>query len=464
MTLAIGHEFRLGTGFGPPLAYWLAEAAFDLAGGRLIGPYLLAQACVVITLWNLMALGRSIVGPQQSALAILLTVGVAALSVPSPDFGPWVLLTPLWSMALLHAWRIIAQRRRQSWFALAVAVGLMLLTSYFAIVLVVLLALFFLGTRPGRAALRTPDPWLALIVAAAIVAPFALWLSQQPAILNGALESWHRLQPVGATILWLRLLGDLMLLHAGVVLLVALASGWPLIRQQRVPMVVRHGTDSRALPFTCFFAIAAPLAATFAAVVYLPDPPLVAAAPVAVLTALAIVVVAGNKVALHRQRILAYAWAGLLLAPPTLVALLVAAVPRLLPLDLRVAQQADAIGRFFGDTFERRTGQPLMVVTGDRRLASLVALSAPSRPHLYIDEATTPWMNQADIDAHGAVVIWPAVDTPGAPPPTIAARFPDLIPEVPHVFERLLQGFGPPVRIGWGVIRSRRSEVGNRKF
>ena len=31
--LAVGHEFQLGTYLGPPLAFWLAEVAFDLTGG-----------------------------------------------------------------------------------------------------------------------------------------------------------------------------------------------------------------------------------------------------------------------------------------------------------------------------------------------------------------------------------------------------------------------------------------------
>ena len=30
--LAVGHEFQLGTYLGPPLAFWLAELAYDLAG------------------------------------------------------------------------------------------------------------------------------------------------------------------------------------------------------------------------------------------------------------------------------------------------------------------------------------------------------------------------------------------------------------------------------------------------
>jgi hypothetical protein len=453
VTLAIGHEFRLGTGFGPPLAYWLAELSFDLAGGRMVGPYLLAQACVLLTLWSLMALGRSIVGPQHAALAALLTVGIAAIAIPSADFGPWVLTMALWSLTLLYAWRAVAEGCRRCWFALAITLGLLLLTSYLAVVLALLLDLFLLGTRRGRSALRTVDPWLAAIVVAIIVAPYALWLSQQADIVEPILNGWQRVQPARDAMLWLRLLAGLLLAHVGMALLVVLASGWPYDRGQRVPAVARHGTNPLGRIFVCYFAIATPLAATLTSALYLPAPPLVAAAPVVVLSAIAVIIIAGNKIQLHRQHLLAYAWLGLLLAPPLAAAVLVAMVPRLLPVELRVAQPADAVGRFFTETFERRTGQPLGIVTGDRRLASLVALAAPTRPRLFIDETTTPWLRPDDIAAQGAVVVWPATDTAGTPPAGIKARFPDLVAELPHTFERPLQGFGPPLRVGWAVVR-----------
>ena len=86
--LAVGHEFQLGTYLGPPLAFWLAEVAFDLAGSSLVGVYLLSQICVVVTYWAVFALGRSIVGAQHAALAVLLMVGISAFTVPTPDFGP----------------------------------------------------------------------------------------------------------------------------------------------------------------------------------------------------------------------------------------------------------------------------------------------------------------------------------------------------------------------------------------
>src|SRR4029077_17660674 len=58
MLLAIGHEFVLGSYLGPPLAFWLGEIAFRLAGS--LGLYALAQACIVIAYWAVFALGRSI--------------------------------------------------------------------------------------------------------------------------------------------------------------------------------------------------------------------------------------------------------------------------------------------------------------------------------------------------------------------------------------------------------------------
>ena len=48
LLLAIGREFVLGSYLGPPLAFWLGEIAFRMAGS--FGLYALAQACIVVAL------------------------------------------------------------------------------------------------------------------------------------------------------------------------------------------------------------------------------------------------------------------------------------------------------------------------------------------------------------------------------------------------------------------------------
>jgi hypothetical protein len=126
-----------------------------------------------------------------------------------------------------------------------------------------------------------------------------------------------------------------------------------------------------------------------------------------------------------------------------------------LNIDLRVAQPAQAMARFFAESFERRVGTPLQIVAGDPRTAALVALGAPSRPSLYLDATPerSPWVTLDAVRTKGAIVVWPTTDTAGTPPAAIKEKFPDLVPEVPRAFERSVQGRLPLIRIGWGLIR-----------
>src|ERR1700709_1127610 len=71
--LAYGREYQVGTDLGPPLAFWLADIAFRLAGNHIFGVYLLAQLCFVATFLALFRLGHAIVGGQHAALAVVLS-------------------------------------------------------------------------------------------------------------------------------------------------------------------------------------------------------------------------------------------------------------------------------------------------------------------------------------------------------------------------------------------------------
>ena len=70
----------------------------------MTGVYFLSQICIVVTFWAVFALGRAIVGTPHAAMAVMLMAGIAVLSVPTPEFGPAVLATPLWALMLLHYW------------------------------------------------------------------------------------------------------------------------------------------------------------------------------------------------------------------------------------------------------------------------------------------------------------------------------------------------------------------------
>src|SRR6185437_1644447 len=144
--LAYGREYQVGTNLGPPLAFWLADIAFRVAGNHMFGVYLLAQLCSIATFWSLYLLARAVVGGQQAVLAVLLTMTIAAFSSPGVEFGPLVLARPLWALLLLHSWRLIGQHRRNAWFAWSIEAGLLLLTTSAALGLLLLIVAFALAT------------------------------------------------------------------------------------------------------------------------------------------------------------------------------------------------------------------------------------------------------------------------------------------------------------------------------
>ena len=188
LLLAIGHEFVLGSYLGPPLAFWLGETAFRLGGA--FGLYALAQACIVVTYWAVFTLGRRIVGTRHAVLAVLLMVGIAAFTVPSPEFGPAILAAPLWALALLHYWRAVGEGERGYWFLLALDLGLLLLASYVGLILVALIILFTLATARGRRALFNPEPWIAVLLAVIVVFPHLAWLkSASDLVISGFSDS-----------------------------------------------------------------------------------------------------------------------------------------------------------------------------------------------------------------------------------------------------------------------------------
>jgi hypothetical protein len=455
IVLAVGHEFQLGSYFGPPLAFWLADITFVIGGTPAV--YLLAQACVLVTYWAVFTLGRAIVGIHHATFAVLLMVGISAFTAPTPNFGPSILAMPLVALSLLSLWRAIGERRRVAWFVLALELGLLLLTTYAGLILLAMIAVFLAATRRGRRAMRSLDPLIACTMIVVVLFPHLIWLDQSNGVSTLALRP---LQSDDAPIVyikdWIGLFWAIFLAHAGLIILVALGSKWHLRTSEKVPVFVRSFTDPFARRYVYFFALAPGITAVTIAVLLGERQPVGGLAPHLVLSGLAIIVLAGNAIPWHRPRMVGIAWMVLLLAPP----LAAASGTLLLPwigLTVDVSRPANAMGQFFSESFQRRTGAPLAIVSGDTRIAALVALGSPRRPSLYFDAnpERSPWVTMADIRRKGAVVLWPGVETEVAVPMEIAVHFPDLVAEVPHAFERTIQGQLPLIRIGWGVLRPR---------
>jgi 4-amino-4-deoxy-L-arabinose transferase-like glycosyltransferase len=450
LNLAIGHEFMLGSYLGPPLAFWLGEIAFRIAGA--FGLYALAQACIVTAYWAVFTLGRAIVGTKHAVLGVLLMVGISAFTVPSPDFGPAVMAAPLWALALLHYWRAAGEGKRGAWFLVALDLGLLLLASYVGVILVALMILFTLATGRGRRAFLNPEPWIAVLLLAIVVFPHAAWLETASDLVLSGLNDSVVVAGNWSPGVWLCF--ALVASHLGLSLMIAVASGWPRQRRERAPEIDRNPVEPYARRLVYFFALAPAACAIAIAFASGKLGPLDRVAPLVVLSGLAVVVAAGDQVLLYRERLVSSAWLGLLVMPPALVVLGLFVLPWTVATDLKIAQPGKIEGLFFGENFQRRTGKPLSYISGDARLATLVAVGAPSRPHVYFGWAPqrSPWATPGDLVAKGGMLVWPAGENTGAPA-TLKTQFPAMVPEVPRSFSRSIQGILPLIKVGWAVLR-----------
>ena len=450
--LAFGREYQVGTYFGPPLAFWLADIAFRAVGNHMFGVYLLAQLCAIVTFWSFYQLARAIVGGQQAVLAVLLSMTVVAFSSPGVEFGPLVLARPLWALLLLHSWQIIGQNRRSAWFAWSIEAGLLLLTTSAAIGLLLLVVGFAIATVRGRRTLMSLDPLYSLLVIVVLVLPWLIWIVRADVL---TMPPWPAIDDLSARALhWGGLLGGLVLAMSGIVLLVVFNSGWFARNAEEAPIIYRPPVDPLARQFVYCFAIGPALLGSLAAGLFNLERISGGPGVALLMSGLAAIVATGDLVYLRRQRLLRSVWAAAVAAPAFVAIGATLFLPWTGSNEVPTALPAKAIAHFFGDSFERRTNQRLRAVAGDPQLASFITMDT-GRPHLLLDATPerTPWLSVAKFNETGGVVVWRAADTSGAPPPELAQRFPGLVPEVPRAFEWLVNGRQPLLRVGWAIVR-----------
>ncbi len=450
--LALGREYRVGTDLGPPLAFWVADIAFRAAGNHMFGVYLLAQLCSIATFWTLYLLARAAVGGQQAVLAVLLTLTVLAFSAPGLEFGPLVLARPLWALLLLHSWQLIGQNRRNAWFAWSLDAGLLLLTTSAAIVLIALVMVFALTTARGRRILMSFDALFAFSVIIVLALPYLIWLIRANELVLPHLPPIAGLS--SRAVHGAKLFGGPLLASLGVAIVSAFNSPWFVRSQDEAPIIFRPPVDPLARDFVYFFAFAPAVIGCLISALFSLDHVVGGTGIVLLMSGLAVVVACGDLIHLRRQQILRTVWAAMIVAPAAGVIAATLFVPWTTASEVTTSLPATAIGRFFDDSFQRRTNRRLSAVSGDAELATLISLS-PTRPHLFLAATPerTPWFNLDKFNQTGGVVVWRASDTDGTPPPAIARLFPGLAPEVPQTFDRLVNGRQPLLRVGWAIVR-----------
>ena len=88
------------------------------------------------------------------------------------------------------------------------------------------------------------------------------------------------------------------------------------------------------------------------------------------MSGLAVIVATGDLVHLRRQRLLRAVWVIAVIAPALVAIGTTMFLPWTGSAEVSTSLPGRQIARFFGDSFERRTNQPLRAVAGDPQIAT----------------------------------------------------------------------------------------------
>jgi hypothetical protein len=175
--LAWGMTWEWGTVKHPPLAGWLLAIANRFVGSPDFAIYALSQLCVLVALISVYRLARRYLPSQHAVLCAMFLEGTIYYTYNSPNYNPNVLSLALVPLVVCLFSRAVADDGWIHWLAAGFFGGMALLAKYTNGLILLSLGLYLLFTERGRERLRCPGPYLAVILAALVFSPHAIWLA-----------------------------------------------------------------------------------------------------------------------------------------------------------------------------------------------------------------------------------------------------------------------------------------------
>jgi 4-amino-4-deoxy-L-arabinose transferase-like glycosyltransferase len=419
--LGWGQEWQWGYYKHPPLAPWLGEAWLRLFAGQLDSLYLLAQACVLLTLLYVWRCARLWLDPARAVLATVLLEGSYFHTLLSTNFNINLLQLPLWAGLCFHFLRAL-QGARWHWLACALLAALCLLTKYSGALLCLSCAAVMFATPAGRSALRTPWPWLAAALALLLLAPHLAWLRDQGYLPLRYLRGFERQAP------------DSLAMHVVEPLRFAAGALLGMVFSLLLFFTLRDRGAARPAPhpwtpvllLLCFGPLLLAVAYGFWTGSRLKS---TWGFPFFNLIGIVLFVLLPTRIGRrHLQRFtLALAAVALLFGASHLAYKLASS-------RSKTAFDGQALALAATRVWEARSGTPLRIVAGNHVLSAIVSSYGPSRPSMLVDGdfELSPWVTPADVRRDGVLVICEQAEE-AAPCAAAAALLPHAATEPERV-------------------------------
>lgn len=398
-----GGEWQWGYYKHPPLSSWVLYSFYKLFGH--VGPYLLSQLYVLLTLFLVYQLGKKVWSQEIALLGSVLTLAVIYYTYPSLEFNHNVAQFPIWAGLYLVFYQALTRNRLTDWLLLGVLGGLGMLTKYSVAFLLIPMALYLLLPKQWPV-LKQPQPWIAAGVMLVIFAPHLYWLIMHDwlpfSYANGrSHDVGEAASSISRHFTWLSFMAAQLIAHIPLLLILVfnrkrllgintykqnLSSGatllWYLLLAPIGVLVVLSlifGIGLRDLWGMPMWALSGLLAASFIA------PATQALAGIKLRKALTV-------------------W---LTLATVLMLIYVGTGDKIRHKPSRMQWPEQALTLQAQDTWQTLSSCPLDSISGDRWLGALVAMNSDFPSQMISGPAShSPWMSAERIQKNGTLVMW----------------------------------------------------------
>jgi hypothetical protein len=413
--------------------------------------YALAQLAVIGAFAAIFMTARPLVGGVGALVSVLILDGLHYFHFTAAKFNHDVIQLPLWALAGFAFHAALKHGRLLHWVLLGLAIGLALWAKYFVAVLAAPLALFLLFDRDARKALATPGPYVALVVAAVVMAPHLLWLvrndflpfayaSARSAPSRGLFD--HLLHPVVFAVSQLVFLIPALLIAAALV--------WPKARDEApAAPSTADAFDRRIVTLLAFGP-----AATTVVLSAISGRGTIAmwGYPLWLFLGLWMVLYAPRALEPTRLARIGALWAAVFVLFAVVFAVNYSVLPAIDHRYRAVFFPGDRLADELARRYRAATGRPLVYVVGSMWEGGNVAHYASEQPRVLIDgdPRRAPWIDLGDLRSKGAVVVWTDGD-PAVMPIALRTLAGDAQVQPPFTLP-YRRGDGA-VTVGWAILR-----------